>query len=202
MLLVGVPLGERANLAGWDTHGMRATSTGRMQLEGLRVKPDAVIGNPGDYLREPDFSGGAWRTSAVTLGGLESLVAELRRQLVGRGRQTDTHQLTRVGQALIAGETARHWVRRAAEIAESSDGDARDIAGIVNLARIAVETACLDTIRVAQRALGLAAFRRGSLSELLFRDLGTYLRQPAPDEVLTEAAAHFMQRDLPPEFAR
>ena len=66
-----------------------------------------------------------------------------------------------------------------------------------NLARIAVETACLDVLRIAQRALGLAAFRQGELAELLLRDLATYLRQPAPDETLAEAAAHFMQRAVP-----
>ena len=55
----------------------------------------------------------------------------------------------------------------------------------------------LDVVQLVQRGLGLAAFRQGSLAELLFRDLAMYLRQPAPDETLTAAAAHFMQRDLP-----
>ena len=50
---------------------------------------------------------------------------------------------------------------------------------------------------LVQRSLGLAAFRRGSLVELLLRDLPTYLRQPAPDETLAEAAAYFMQHDFP-----
>jgi hypothetical protein len=61
----------------------------------------------------------------------------------------------------------------------------------VGLARIAVETACLDAMRLVQRSLGLSAFRHGNPVERICRDLGTYLRQPAPDAVLTEAAAHF-----------
>ena len=89
-------------------------------------------------------------------------------------------------------------MRRAALLGEANEGDDGDIANTVNLARIAVETACLDAIRIVQRGLGMAAFRRGTSTELLFRDLSFYLRQPAPDETLTEAAAHFMQRDLPP----
>ena len=88
------------------------------------------------------------------------------------------------------------WVRRAAEVGEANQGDPGYIANLVNLARIAVESASLDTIRNVQRALGLAAFRRGELVELLFRDLSMYLRQPAPDETLTEAAAYFMVREL------
>jgi len=36
-----------------------------------------------------------------------------------------------------------------------------------------------------------------NLVERLLRDLATYLRQPAPDETLTEAAAWFTANDLP-----
>jgi alkylation response protein AidB-like acyl-CoA dehydrogenase len=197
MVIIPLTPGERADLSNWDTHGMRATASGRMELDGIRVDTGSVVGEPGDYLRQPDFSAGAWRTSAVTLGGLEALVAEMRRQLVARKRERDPHQLARVGEALIAQETARLWILRAAQLGEAADADPQDIANTVNLARIAVEAACLDTIRIVQRALGMTAFRRGGLAELLFRDLGMYLRQPAPDETLIEAASHFMQRDLP-----
>jgi alkylation response protein AidB-like acyl-CoA dehydrogenase len=197
MILVALQPAERADLSGWDSHGMRAAGSGRMTLDGIRVDPDALVGNAGDYLRQPDFSAGAWRTSAVTLGGLEALIAEMRCQLVARGRDRDPHQRARVGEALLAQETARLWVGRAAQLGEANEGNAGDIANTVNLARIAIESACLETIRNVQRALGLAAFRRGELVELLFRDLAMYLRQPAPDETLTEAAAYFMQRELP-----
>ena len=60
----------------------------------------------------------------------------------------------------------------------------------VNLARIAVETACFELIRQAQRGLGLAALLQPNPVERLIRDLMTYLRQPAPDLVLTEAGQH------------
>jgi hypothetical protein len=61
----------------------------------------------------------------------------------------------------------------------------------VVLGRIAVETACLDAMQLIQRSLGLSSFRQGTPVERICRDLSTYLRQPAPDEVLTEAAAWF-----------
>ena len=54
-------------------------------------------------------------------------------------------------------------------------------------------------MQLAQRSLGLAAFIRGAPVERLCRDLGTYLRQPAPDAILDEAAAYFMARPLPGE---
>ncbi len=197
MLVIESPGPERTDISGWETQGMRAARSARVLLDGIRVAPDAVIGSASDYLRQPDFSAGAWRTSAVTLGGLEALVGELRRQLVTRKREGDPYQRARVGEALIAQETARLWVRRAAGVGEAQEGDAQDTVNMVNLARIAVETACLDAMRIVQRGLGLSAFRSGELAELLLRDLATYLRQPATDEVLAEAAAHFMRRDLP-----
>jgi alkylation response protein AidB-like acyl-CoA dehydrogenase len=128
---------------------------------------------------------------------MEALTAALRATLSDRHRDADPHQRARIGRALIAQETARLWVRRAALLGEATTGDPDDTANTVNLARLAVESACLDLIQITQRALGMAAFRRGSLTELLFRDLPMYLRQPAPDETLTEAAAHFTRRDLP-----
>ncbi len=195
MLAVSPPPGARASHEAWRTTGMRAAANGRMELTGLT--PGAPIGAPGDYLRQPDFSAGAWRTSAVTLGGLEALTAAFRAALAARSRTENPHQRARVGEALIAQETARLWIRRAAHCAENPDADPGDTAAIVNLARIAAETATLAAIQIVQRGLGMAAFREGTLTALLFRDLAIYLRQPAPDETLTEAAAHFMQREMP-----
>jgi hypothetical protein len=198
MLVIDATGAVRVESSGWQAQGMRAACNGRVVFDGVAVADGAAIGRAGDYLRQPDFSAGAWRASAVALGGMEALVRAMRDQIVARGRQDDPHQRARIGKALIAQETAILWVKRAATIAEAQDRDAADMINTVNLARIAVEAACLDVLRIVQRGLGLAAFRCGDLVELLLRDLATYLRQPAPDEALTEAAGHFMRRDLPP----
>jgi hypothetical protein len=89
------------------------------------------------------------------------------------------------------------WLHRAARMAEDPGADPVQAVAYVGLARIAIETACLDAMRLVQRSLGLSAFRRGNPVEQLCRDLGTYLRQPAPDEVLTEAAACFARKEMP-----
>lgn len=169
--------------------GMRAARNGTVDLTGVPAPDDALLGAPGDYLREPDFSCGAWRTTAVTLGGLDALVAATREQLVQRGRTDALLQQTRFGQLLIAQETARLWTQQAAETAER-DGPSPGRVAYVNLARLAVESACLDALRLVQRSLGLAAFAQPNPVERLARDLGTYLRQPAPDEVLLVAGRH------------
>ena len=198
MLAIEIPPDQATDAAAFRMQGMRAACNGRVSLDGIEISRDTVIGEAGAYLRQPDFSAGAWRGMAVALGGLEALVWVMREMLAARGHAGDPHQRTRIGEALIALETARMWVQRAALLAESGTGDPGDIAKGVNLARIAVETAGLDVLRLAQRSLGLAAFRGGELAELLLRDLATYLRQPAPDVTLTEAAAHFVTRDMPP----
>ena len=165
--------------------GMRAAATGQVSFDGVAA---TVFGAPGDYLREPDFSCGAWRTSAATLGGLDALVAQFGEQLAARGRGGDPHQQARFGQALLAAETARLWMAEAAQRAEADDAGAAAVA-YVGLARLAVERACLDVIALAQRSLGVAALQLSNPVERICRDLATYLRQPAADMVLADAAA-------------
>jgi len=194
LVLVTLEDPARATPSAIKLQGMRSAVTGAVDLAGL---PADIMGQPGDYLRQPLFSAGAWRTSAVTLGGIDALVHAAQTQLVERGRAGNPHQRTRMGQALIAQETAALWVAKAARIAEQEGGDAGDIAAYVNLARMAVEAAALQALELVQRSLGLSAFIAGQPVERLVRDLATYLRQPAPDETLTEAAAWFASRGLP-----
>ncbi len=201
LVTVSTPAGSQMAVAAVDAtvaiepkrgalQGMRACINGVARFQGTPLPSDALIGGPGDYLREPLLSTGAWRTSAVTLGGLDALVLATRDQLARRSHQAAPLQQDRFGRMLIAQETARLWTAAAAQHAEADEAPAADRVAYVNLARIAVEAACLDAMRLAQRALGLAAFLRPNPVERLLRDLAVYLRQPAPDSVLTEAALH------------
>jgi alkylation response protein AidB-like acyl-CoA dehydrogenase len=178
-------------------HGMRGTATAAVNF-GCTVPLGRCVGGDGDYLREPDLSVGAWRTSAVTVGGLRALVEATVLQLRARGRHANPHQAARIGQMLIKLQTATAWVTLAAE--RSCDEDQRRPIGTVNLARIAIEQACLDVIPLVQRSLGLAGFLTDNPVEPMMRDLATYLRQPAGDEVLVEAAIAFAEMLRPSSF--
>jgi alkylation response protein AidB-like acyl-CoA dehydrogenase len=191
MLVVPLGSGEKVTPLPSPLQGMRAAVTGAVDFTGCEIAADALLGEPGDYLREPEFSAGAWRGSAVASGGLVALVEHAVMQLRESGRLDSPHTQARIGQAIIARETCRLWVQAAARIAEDSAADTSHRITTVGLARIAVETACLDAMRLIQRSLGLSAFRQGTPIERICRDLSTYLRQPAPDEVLTEAACWF-----------
>ncbi len=191
MLVVPLGIGEVTHPLPSPLAGMRAAVTGAVDFSGCWVGADSVLGGPGDYLREPDFSAGAWRGSAVALGGLIALIDHAIAGLRESGRLDSPHTQARMGQAIIARETSRMWVMTAARTAEDPQADAGHQVATVGLARIAVETACLEAMQLVQRSLGLSSFRQGSPVERICRDLSTYLRQPAPDEVLTESADWF-----------
>ncbi|SFL71333.1 acyl-CoA dehydrogenase family protein [Methylobacterium pseudosasicola] len=192
MIVVALEPGERADLSAWRAQGMRASATGTVDFTGLGAERFTPVGAPDDYQAQPHFSGGAWRFLAVQLGGLEALLDAWRGHLVATGRGEDPHQLARLGEGVIAAETARLWVSRAAAIV-TDDGDPDGIIAYVNLARLAVERAGLDLLELAQRSVGLQGFLRDHPLERLTRDLATYLRQPGPDRALTEGARHVLR---------
>ena len=194
MAVVHLGSGEQVRHTQGMLQGMRASVNGWVAFDGMPLAEDAIIGQPGDYLREPQLSTGAWRTMAVTLGGLESLVAATGEQLRRKGHDGDALQQNRYGEMLIAQETAGLWTQAAARCAEAGTQPVADQVAYVNLARIAVEHACLDAMRLAQRSIGFGAFLTANPMERLLRDLSVYLRQPAPDAVLTEAAQHRLRQ--------
>lgn len=167
--------------------GMRGAANGVVDLDGVMVRE--WVGVAGDYLVEPDFSCGAWRAAAAAAGALAGLVEAVGQGLRRKGQTEAPMQLARFGEMLTARETARLWVTRMAEVAEGDSASDAEKVATVNLGRGAVERACLDGIRLAQRSMGLGAFVAPNPVERMVRDLGTYLRQPAPDAVLLEAAA-------------
>ncbi|MFD0937644.1 acyl-CoA dehydrogenase, partial [Methylobacterium trifolii] len=86
MLVVPLEPGTRADLSTWRVHGMRATATGTLDFTGIRPAPEAFVGVPDDYFREPVFSGGAWRFLAVQLGGIRAVFEAHRAHLRATGR--------------------------------------------------------------------------------------------------------------------
>ena len=191
MVLPKLRASDRADLSGWTAQGMRASATGAVDFTGIEIDPIEILGRAGDYERQPWFSGGAWRFAAVQLGGMERLFDLLRRHLQETNRGRDPHQAARLGESVMAIETARLWVAQAASLTEAPlDSRAPEqLVAYVNLARLAVEAAALDLMQLVQRSVGLRAFLRPNPIERISRDLATYLRQPGPDRALTDAAA-------------
>jgi alkylation response protein AidB-like acyl-CoA dehydrogenase len=135
----------------------------------------------------------------VQQGGMEMLFDLLRGHLSRTGRGGDPHQAARLGEAGIAVETARLWVQQAARIAEGSKQRQapESVVAYVNLARLAVERAGLSLLELVHRSVGLQSFMRPNPIERISRDLATYLRQPAPDRALANAAAFILAQEEP-----
>ena len=193
LLLPDLSEATPVDATGWTAHGMRATATGTVDFTGIHVGAGEIVGLPGDYLRSPWFRGGAWRVIAVQLGGIEAVMEHYATQLRAGPHCDHPIQLARFGEALIAAETARLWVEKAANTAEG-DGDPHSIDAFVDLARNAFEGAALRVVALAQKAIGLGAFLRPNPIERVARDLTTYLRQPALDASLMSAAAFHLAR--------
>ena len=198
MLIPRLPDECRVDTSGWISQGMRATATGTVDFDGIEIGPDEIVGAPGDYMRPPFFRGGAWRVIAVQLGGLEAVLATYKDQLRTSPHRDHPLQLARFGEAAIACETARLWVRQAADKAEGSFDNADEVDAYVDLARNAFEDAALQVVQLAQKAIGLKAFMRPNPMERLVRDLTTYLRQPALDVSLMSAASFHLSRRAGP----
>lgn len=181
----------RTDASGWRVRGMRASMSGAYDLTGQAIGDDMLLGAPGDYDREPRFTSGAWRFTAVQLGGIEALMAETRATLTEAAR-ADPLARAAFGQAIVATRTAWLWVREAAERAAREDADA---AAFARMTRGVVERAGLDVMEHAARLVGTRSAFAGQRVDKIIRDLSLYLRQAGPDRVRDAAVVDWIDHD-------
>ena len=185
------------DLSRWTAQGMRSSATGTVDLTGMEIGPDEIVGRDDDYRRQPTFFGGAWRFCAVQLGAIERLVDLFRADLATRGRGDDPYQRARIAACATAVETASLWVTQAARMVAEATRPTADILAYVGLTRGVTERAGLDVMEAAHRGLGLGSYMRPHPVERVARDLATYLRQPAPDGAMADAAAAVLASPCP-----
>jgi alkylation response protein AidB-like acyl-CoA dehydrogenase len=197
MCLLTLTADEKVDLSGWNAQGMRSTATGAVDLSGTVVTAGNMIGAAGDFMRQPYFSGGAWRFCAAHVGATERLVNLFRAHLVARSRGEDPYQLQRLAQCIASAKTARYWVEEAARRLSLEEIDADHVVAFANLTRMVTERSALDVMETVQRGVGLTAFIRPHPIERISRDLATYLRQPVPDLAMSDGAKAFLFSGVP-----
>lgn len=170
----------------WSTTGMRATASGRCDLDGLAVSSEDMLGPAGVYEQEPHFKGGVWRYAAVHLGAMRAMLAETARDLARKDQAGAPMQSARLRRMVMACETARTWVRQAASDVERPNAPASSAATAI-LARLAVAEEARSLLEAMDAALGAASFAMSHPVERRRRDLLFYLRQAAPDAMGEEA---------------
>ena len=176
----------------WRASGMQASQSGRVDFTDATVEAEALLGAPGDYLREPAFTGGSIRFAAVQLGGAEALAEAARTHLVRLGRtEHPTHQ-ARFGQIATALETGALWLLGASRLMDPPVGraDPGAVRAYVQMARTAVERVCLDVLEWTDRTVGARGLGTPGATERVGRDLRLYLRQPDPDGAAEAAGAY------------
>lgn len=182
-LLVALPT---AALAGrlfpgeWAVSGMRATASGRCNLDGLHITKAQVLGGPDAYFCEPTFEGGVWRYAAVQLGGMYAIAGHAADQLRARRQATAPLQAARLRQLVTACETARLWVESAARATEAPAAPPA-AARVAVLTRLKVAEEAARLLQMADEAMGAASFALSHPAERIRRDLQLYLRQADPD---------------------
>jgi alkylation response protein AidB-like acyl-CoA dehydrogenase len=177
----------------WEPFGMHASDSFRVAFDGVTLAPFDLIGEPGDYERQPWFWGGALRFAAVQAGVAERLFSETLNYLRVRARDGDPFQSARVAEMKIAVRTAILWLEAGAAAWAAFDADPSaerraELLDAVDMARTAVERAALDLIERAVRSIGARGLVEPQPFPALVRDLHMYLRQPAPDAALLRVA--------------
>lgn len=162
----------------WRVMGMQRSASHIVRWDAAAVEDGDLIGRPGDYVREPWFSGGALRFAAVQAGGIAALVDHARDHLVATDRAADPHQAGRLAALYGLAEAAAGAVRTAA-IGWFADEEAR--LPLVAAARAAVYDAGGRALALAQEAVGVQALFVDHPLAATITDLSMYLRQPGPD---------------------
>lgn len=179
----------------WQPLGMRASASFKLDFTGIDVAESDLLGQPGDYLRQPYFSGGAIRFAAVQLGGAEAIFQATRSFLMTMSRTDDLLQQTRLAEMAYLIESGNQWLQTAGDKTDqwlTQETDWTTIVGYANMTRTAIEEICLRVMPLAERCVGARGLLRPNSFERLHRDLTLYLRQPAPDATLVDIGKYVL----------
>ena len=181
----------------WHPLGMRATASVHMDYSGVTVGAEDLLGEPGDYYKQPAFGGGGIRFMAVQMGGAASVLDHTRHFLREQDRTGDPFQRERVGKMASLIETGDLWLRGAGELTDIPDADPETVVQYAHMARSVIENICLDVLRLSERCVGARGLLRPNPFERIHRDLTLYLRQPGSDSALVDAGRYALESKDP-----
>lgn len=191
-LLVLVPVAGlqpgRIDLASWQTPALRDTCTATVSFAGIELPATAVVGAPGWYLDRPGFWQGAIGPAACWGGGAIGLVDHARAHA-----PDDPHATAHLGAMVAGGWTIRAVLAAAGHaldaepverVAPAADGVGAPggLAGerdhrLALVTRHAVDAACEDVQRHAERGLGPRALAGDAAFAERHQALTLYRRQ-------------------------
>ncbi|WP_442591817.1 acyl-CoA dehydrogenase family protein [Pedobacter sp. AW31-3R] len=180
----------------WKTLGMKASGSYKVDFSGYEITEDEFLADPGMYLRQPYFNGGAIRFAAVQLGGAEAIAAHTLAYLQELNRSADQIQQMRISNIMTLLISGRIWLNQAAvyydKWANSGTHD-EELITFANMTRISIEEICLKIMDESNRCVGARGLMHPYQLERIYRDLSFYLRQPAPDATRLKVAEFFIE---------
>jgi alkylation response protein AidB-like acyl-CoA dehydrogenase len=186
-LLAYVDLAEGVEVdrAWFRGSGMRSSESHRVVFSGARVL--AVLGEPGELVREPYFARDAVRT-AVSWAGIADLAVEAALETLaaksGGGEPDDIVSLA-AGKMLAARATIDRWLEHAAR--EADTYPEKSLASFSVHLRYAVAESCREILDEAARACGSYPFAVAGPLDRSRRDLELFLLQHRLEPALARA---------------
>ncbi|RXJ44366.1 acyl-CoA dehydrogenase family protein [Gelidibacter gilvus] len=172
----------------WDPIGMRPSVSCRIDFTSFEIFREEYLGKINDYYKEPHFSWGAVRFSAVQLGGAQKIADTMLQHLQKTHRSKNSIQQMRIGKVAILMETGRLWMERASNIENGRDINYSDDhrVNFSNMMRTMVLELCEKVILLAEKAVGIQGTMKSHPLERPIRDLRVYLKQAGPDAALAQ----------------
>lgn len=155
--------------------GMRSSESHRVIFRGARVL--AVLGEPGELVREPYFARDAIRT-ATTWAGIADLAVDATLEILAaksRDRQPDEVVSLAAGKMLAAQKTMDRWLEYAAREADADPE--KSLAGFSTELRGTVDACCRKILDEAAHACGSHPFATAGPLDRARRDLELILLQ-------------------------
>jgi alkylation response protein AidB-like acyl-CoA dehydrogenase/SAM-dependent methyltransferase len=173
----------------WHPLGMESSESFQIDFTGASIFSDDLIGQPGDFYRDPMFYGGTIRFAAVQAGAVLRLHAMFADWLNQRGRADDPYQIARLGDIAILAQEAVLWIERAAAVTDQSfhrteKGHIERMHECADMTRTAILRIATRVIQLVTEGVGAHGLLQPFRFERVLRDLTMYLRQPAPDHVV------------------
>ena len=176
-LLAYVDLSEGVEIDdGWfKASGMRASESHRVVFEGAAVL--AVLGEPGELVREPYFGRDAIRTAVTWAGIADSAVEGALGILAAKsaGREPNDLASLAAGRMLASRGTIDRWLEHAASFVDTNPE--ASTAHFSTQLRESIAAAARDILDVAARAVGSHPFATASDLDRARRDLEFFLLQ-------------------------
>ncbi|MGB3633673.1 MAG: hypothetical protein WA982_06505 [Rubrobacteraceae bacterium] len=175
----------------YKASGMRSSESHRVVFHNTPVL--AILGEPGELLREPYFSRDAIRTAVAWAGIADRAVEAALQTLAAKSgdREPDDIVSLAAGRMLTAQQTMNRWIEHAAH---QADANAKaSLTGFSIHLRETIAASCRTILDEAARATGSHPFATASDLDRARRDLEVFLLQHRLEPALARAGRQAIQ---------